>query len=118
MTTFHVPRTDNVELVIDGELLADISSYEAGSTHWTECRIYRTDTGRYVTEMVGRTIIEGQYDRPSVNVYDDPARIREGFLRPRVHRPDVFYLTDLAIEAMQEAAKIDPAVSATLIERI
>lgn len=118
MTTFHVPRSDNVDLIFDGEILADVSSQRPGNDHWTEIRIYRTGSDRYVTERIGRTTVPGEYDRVFVNVYDDPARIREGLQRPRPGQAGVYYLNNLAFEAIENAAQIDTAIQAALAERI
>lgn len=115
---FQVPRSDNVDLIFEGELLADLSSRRGDQQRWTEIRIYRTESDRYVTERIGRTTVPGEYDRVFVNVYDDPARIREGLQRPRPGQEGVWYLNDLAFEAIHQAANIDPKIEAALEEKI
>lgn len=116
MQTFQVPRADNVDLVFDGVLLAEINSHDGRRPRWTELRIYRTTDGRYVTERIGRTSVEGEHDRVFTNVYENPADIRQGFLRPRPGQRDVWYMNDLAIECIELAAEQDQAVSAALVE--
>jgi hypothetical protein len=118
MTQHKVPRNNDVDLVFDGELLADVTSEETGKKHWTEIRIYRTESGKFVTEMIGVTTVEGQYDRVNVNWYENPADVRKGLLRPRDGQTGEFYLTVLAEEAIQQAAKRYPELSAALEERI
>lgn len=116
--TFRVARKDNADLVFDGELLADLTSRDARQLRWTEIRIYRADSGRYVTEMIGRTAVPGEYDRVTVDLFERPEEVRKGLLRPRRGVPDKFYLTDLAIEAIEIAAETYPELLASLEERI
>lgn len=120
MTAYRIPRHDNVDLVLqDGELLADLSSRENDEQQrWTEVRVYRARAGRYVTEMVGRSTNRGEHDRRNVNVYDNPADVRLGFLRPRTGQPGVTYLTALAEEAIEIAARKYPELSAALEEHV
>lgn len=115
MKPFRLARTEDVPLVFEGQLLADVSSREPGVERWQEVRIYRTESSRYVTEVVGRSIKEGERDFLTVKVHDDPAEVRTGLYRKTGGRT---FLPDLAFEALEIAAGIDPALSSSLVERI
>ncbi len=116
MPTFRLNRPATVDLVFDGELLADVSSKDdPDQTHWTEIRIYRTDSGRYVGETIGLSALPHQRPRITVRVVDSAAQVGEALQRSDPNRT---WLTDLALDAIAEAAKNDPAVSAAGEERI
>lgn len=118
-TQFRVQRNDNVALVFTGVLLAEVSSHEPTgprSQRWSETRIYRTLSGKYVAERVGRTVMRNEHDRRLVQVHDDPAMIRTALERPRDN--GVMYLTDMDYEAIETAAAVDPALNVALEERI
>lgn len=112
--TFRLQRAGEVDLVFEGECLTFQSSQESErQTHWTEIRIYRTTTGKYVAETIGRTTISGQHDRRTVRVVEDPADLREA-LRIR----NAWYLTDLALDALADAGRKDEKIAAATPEKI
>ena len=121
MTHFVIERAGDVDLAFDGECLIDVSSRKPGQDYWTEIRIYRTDSGKYVSEHVGCSAL-GERDRRNVQVVDDPAQLREALKRRKkapgetVAKPA--YLTDFALSVLEDAADIDPAIAAALEERI
>lgn len=52
-------------ITIEGELLAEASSREAGKPRWGEYRLFRLTQGAgYVLAGVGRTSVPGEHDRP------------------------------------------------------
>lgn len=112
-----IPRSGDVDLAFQGTLLADESSRVSGNTRWQEVRIYCTDSGKIVTEMVGRSIRDGETDRISVVVHDDTDTIRPALMRPskETGRP---YLTDLAFNALHAAGQRDHRIMAILTEHI
>lgn len=117
MPTFRLARPATVDLVFDGELLADVNSKDdPEQTHWTEIRIYRTDSGKYVCETIGRSALAHQKPRITVRVADSAAQVRDALQRGDPN--DRVYLTDLALDAIAEATKNDPAVAAAGEERI
>lgn len=126
MSAFRLTRAGAVDLEFTGECLADLSSRESNTQpRWSEVRIYRTESGKYVTEMVGRSIVPGEIDRINVQVVEQAEGIREALARKGDNRhtkvpgnPNRPYLTELAIEAMQAAGEKDEAIAATLVERI
>jgi hypothetical protein len=118
---YRIPRPRDVDLVFDGECLVDVSNRRDGADYWTEIRIFRTGTGKYVAEMVGKSAL-GDPDRRNITVVDDPAELREALKRRRRAKGEEsakpVYLTHFARDALIEAARRDPAVSAALEERI
>lgn len=121
MPQFNISRKGDVDLAFDGECLVDASSKKEGAKYWTEIRIYRTDSGFYVAEMVGKSAL-GDPDRRNVTVVDKPADLRDALKRRRRAQGEPsalpVYLTDFARDALQAAARVDPAVSAALQEHI
>lgn len=122
-STFRLIRPATVDLVFDGELLADVSSKDdPGQTHWTEIRIYRTDTGKYVGETIGCSALPDQRARITIRVVDSADQVAKTLERSEPVRDEPkkmrTYLTDLALDAITEAAKNDPAVAAAGEERI
>lgn len=113
---FTLQRPGDVDLTFEGELLAEESSFEEGNDYWTEVRIYRTSTGRYVAEQKGKSA-KGEPDRGTVRVVAHADQLRKALMRHNKQR-QVEYLTDLAFNALVDAAEKDPAIKATLTEEV
>lgn len=62
MTRWEV-RDGERKLTFTGRLLGEASSFLEGKTNWTEARIFMTELGNYVVEIIGRTTVPGQVDR-------------------------------------------------------
>lgn len=114
MTEYRVHRAGDVDLVFEGALLADVTSQEHSSTRWSEVRIYRTDSNKYVTETVGRSNLPHEVDFYTVRVVDTAAEVKVALKR----RDEITYLTNLAMEALEIAAETDPDIARSLVERI
>lgn len=119
MTEYRVRRAGDVDLVFEGECLADVSSREPSSTRWSEVRIYRTDSNRYVTETVGRSVLVRPDGTPeddffTVRVVDSADKVKSALKR----RDEIEYLTNLALEALEIAAETDKDIARSLVERI
>lgn len=112
---FRIPRSNDIDLVFDGVLLVDLSSHVEGQSRWTETRIYRTTTGKWVTEVVGKTLVPGEVDRYAVAVHKQPEKVRIGLMR---RMDGERYLTDMGRKALTMAAEVDPELRPGLIERI
>lgn len=54
-TTWSVRDSARRTLEFEGEKLAEVSSERAHSPRWTEMKLYRTDSGKYVLSKVGRS---------------------------------------------------------------
>lgn len=110
---FRLERTGALDIEFEGSVLADLSSREDDADRWTEIRIYKSSTGRYVTEVIGRTIVPGERDRVDVRVVELPEDLPVALQRqPRG------YLTLLAREALDVAAEHDPTIRPAVTERI
>lgn len=108
-TTFIVERFNRPAWEFEGELLADVSSYDSSDKRfWQEIRIYATTTGWYVTEVIRNTSIDGEPIIRNVHRYQRPEEVRKGLFRKHDGRQ---FLTDLAADALEEAAKKVPAIA-------
>lgn len=112
---FIVERWDQPAVEFDGVLLAERSSRTDNEPRWQEVRIYRTSTGKYVTEVVGRSTVEGESDILNVRIYRKAEKVRLGLYRRHGGRE---FLTDTAFEALEEAAQKDPGIVVLDTERI
>jgi hypothetical protein len=124
MTTYVLARSGDVDLEFDGEILANESSRgegivpgrpdrSANPRRWAEVRIYKLASGNgWVTEYVGKSAYPGEVDRPRVAVCRTPEEVREALKTGRS------YLTNIAVDALAEAAEADPRLRAVTRERI
>lgn len=118
MDRYRLPRPGQLDLAFEGVLLADISSRdEEHQERWSEIRIYKTSTEKYVTEMIGKSIVRGERDRVQIHVADTPAEVIEGLKRTRPS-DGLRYLTNLGLEALDMAAEKDPALAPRTVEMI
>jgi hypothetical protein len=109
-----VHRPGAPDLVFQGELLASGTSKDHDTQRrWQEVAIWRTDHGRYVTQLLGRSIAPGEKDRGSTSTYDNPADVWKGLVRKGSNMPAP-YLTDLATQVLVAAALKDAALVAAL----
>jgi hypothetical protein len=72
MKTFTLINDGDRDVRFTGELLGKVTSERPeGSDRWTELALYRTKEGFYVTEEIGRTRWQGEYDKHTVYTCDD-----------------------------------------------
>ncbi len=116
MTLFRLTRRGGVPLEFEGRILADETSRRDDQPRWSEVRLYLTDNGAYVSEVTGRSILNGERDLTEVRVTTDPAQVREDLMRKT--RDGKTYLTDVALLALTVAADEDPHLRNALVERI
>ncbi|HEY9377230.1 MAG TPA: hypothetical protein VIQ02_09075 [Jiangellaceae bacterium] len=45
------------KIEFDGQMLGEVSSRRSGAPRWTELRLYRSDSGIFVLEKVGRSVV-------------------------------------------------------------
>lgn len=109
MTTQHfiVPRWRELPVEFDGEVLADVSSQDETSNRWQEIRIYRTTSGKFVTEVIGKSKFDNEHDIINVRVYRRPEQVVKGLYRKNNDRT---FLTDLALEALEIAGETVPEI--------
>lgn len=63
MTQFRV--MNHLEaMLFSGRLIAEASTERQDDPRWTEIAIYRTDTGRYVVNRIGRSVVYHLADGP------------------------------------------------------
>jgi hypothetical protein len=126
-TTFRLMRDKAIDLEFTGWLLADESSRldrpapssgvtwteGEGRDRWMEVRIYRTDSKKYVVELIGQSTLDGEVPRRTVRICNTPDKV------PAALRVGSFKnLTNVAVDALNEAADKDPDLRAGLVERI
>jgi hypothetical protein len=118
MRRFRLSRPGQLDLVFDGELLAEVASKdEPDQPRWTEIRVYKTATDKYVTELVGKSVVPGERDRININVAETPHAVIDGLHRTRPS-DGLRYLTKLGLEALDEAAERDPSLGPQIVEAI
>lgn len=85
---FEVYRDNKPALEFYGECIASVSSSDdkamgsmwSGETgRWTELALYKTTSGKYVCEQIGRTRWQGERDRFSAEVCDTLDQVRAFF---------------------------------------
>lgn len=114
-----------MDLEFEGDLLANESTRnDSRGSHrrvdhsrWTEVRIYRLSSGDgWVTESVGCSSRRGEVDRPRVAVCRTPGEVKTSLYR----RPNDAnsYLINAALDALDEAAQLDPRLQAITTERL
>lgn len=107
MRTYRLRRTNQSDLKFTGERLASVSTKAARTARWTEIRIYKTDTNRWVTEVVGKSIMDNEFDISKVTVSDTSEELRHSLLRTVDGRT---FMSDIALEALDAAAAADPTI--------
>lgn len=118
-TAFRLQRTGDPDLVFDGDVLVDLSTREPGQTRWTEYRIYKTVSGRWVTEMLGRSAMYDEHDIRKVTVCSTPVEVRDSLRRvDKARQTTKPYLTHSALDALDEAARHDPDLEGVTEERV
>lgn len=82
-----VARDNDSDLRFEGELVAEASSsdndavgsYSGSVGRWTELRLYRTASGKYVAQSIGRTRWQGEHDRYSAVICETKADVIKFF---------------------------------------
>ena len=91
-----------------GDKIAEVSSHShqgPQQNRWTEIDIYRTEAGKYVVHVTGRSLWDGEHTRCAVTVCADEAAVIAA-LTQRESDDDAdygTYVSDLAKEALAEA---------------
>ncbi len=108
---FRLTRPSELDLEFEGTVLADVTSRDnEQQTNWTEIRIYKSVSDRFVTEVIGRSIVPGQNDRVTVTVINEPTQVATALQRTLNGRT---FLTALALEALDEASAVDNRIKVT-----
>lgn len=121
--SFRLRRIGAVDLSFDGTLLGEATTRQRGDSRWLDLRIYRTSTGRYVIEEAGATTDDPR-PRAAVTVVDGPTGVRRALTKqgeprdPARAGETVEYLTNVALDALDEAADRDPAIAEVIVDTI
>ena len=68
----RLERTGKPDLEFKGNEVASTTSNPTGSKkRWTELKVFKTTGGRYVTQILGLSDMEGERTRSTVSVIDD-----------------------------------------------
>jgi len=119
----RIHRPNHVDLLFTGTLLSEVSSEfdapprgETTRMRWQTVRLFRSVTGRYIIEEIGHS--KFPHEKPFVKVcdLDTPADVRKFFVRVNKHQQS--YLTDLAVQILEEAAENDPDMVSALTESV
>lgn len=117
MKSYRLHRENDIDLLFTGRELANVSSRDpnaAAFPRWTEIRIYRTESGKYVVEQVGRSTVRNEVDRVTIKVANTAAEVPIALRR----RDEVEYLTYLALDALDLAASTDDELAQAMVEKI
>lgn len=118
MTRYRLERVSAVDLVFDGELLAETTTEAAGAERWQEVRVYRTDSARWIIERTGQSRVEGEVTRTRASVCDTVDEVRRAITYRRPDNPERAYVTDVAYDAVLIASELDPRLSEALVEHV
>jgi hypothetical protein len=88
MNTFTLKIDNEPNIRFTGELIASASSsdnramgnsYSGQTGLWTELKLYKTLSGKYVCQQIGRTRWEGDYDRYNGKICETIDEAKEYF---------------------------------------
>jgi hypothetical protein len=114
---FILRRLGNVDLEFHGQLLANETSFEEGKNRWTEVRIYSTESGKWITEVVGCSTVEGEINRPKVLICHTPQEVVEG-MRAWSHEKQMHFFSNIVLDALDAAAHADPRLASVVREQV
>lgn len=104
MKTITIPAKNGTKLEMRGTVIGRASS-AAAAPRWTEVSVIRTQSGRYVVHIVGRTEVPDETDRHTTFVCETADVAVD-----RLHRWDddgVRFITNVAAQAAERAAGVD-----------
>lgn len=113
MKKYRLKRDGEKDIQFKGELIGEGSSQSHSgpcSNRWTEIDIYRTEGGKYVVSIIGRTCWQGETDRFQAVICDTPADVVDAM------RQDG-YLSRVAKEALDELSHL-PEFESVSVEEI
>ena len=79
-STFVITPNNGIDVEFDGHLIAQASSEPKDDRkRWTELELYRTVTNRFVCVETGKSIVDGEHDRVTVDARNSEAEVIEFF---------------------------------------
>jgi hypothetical protein len=113
---YRLRRTGNVDLVFVGTLLAEQDTRDTpDQARWAELRVWRTDSGKYVVQRLGRSTLPGEVDKITTRIVNTPAEVAPAM---RSKQGGKVFMSNLALDVLAEAAGNDSALRGTDVERI
>lgn len=91
--------------VLTGELLAETTTEEPTKTWWTEYKVYKTITGKYVIATYGFSRKPGDKTRVNIITTTDPSTVRDALLLK--NKNGSMYLIPAGVEALKQAMDKD-----------
>lgn len=116
MNHFRLQRHGDLWLEFEGELLADATSDDGEKLRWQHLRLYRTDKGVYVLERLGESRVDGDITMRYVDELTGAGAVRHRLERKRDDGSK--YLTIVALDMLDQAARVDDAFKEATAERI
>lgn len=116
MNHFRLQRHGDLWLEFSGELIGDATSDDGDKERWQHLRLYRTDKGGYILERLGESRIPGEITMRNVDEYAGAGAVRHQLKRKR--DDGTKYFTIVALELLDQAAKVDDAFKEATAERI
>ena len=116
-TNYKIRRDGERALAFSGRIIGEGSDWTHNSTRWTTVTIYRTESGRVVTNVHDRTQGQGESD----HVRADSFATASGAISYLRHADGDYYDADLssaAQEAIEDAAKNDEEFASAFTENI
>lgn len=117
MEQVTVTRDGQPPIRFTGEELANASNYShqgPNQNRWTVVTIWKTKGGKYVARVVRRTQWQGESDRYSATSAATPEEI----IKWLQGDDDATSLGSVSQEAVEDAAKQDPAFAAAWVEEV
>lgn len=114
---YRLRRLANVDLEFDGDVIAHETSHEPGKSRWTEVRIYRTTTDKWVTEVTGCSAVSGETARIQATACATPEEVVNSF-RLWSDRRRKYYFTNICLDALDSAATADPRLAGAIREKV
>jgi len=62
MREFTIHRSSDMPLIFKGEVLASASTFAPAKKRWTECMLYLSDSGRFVSHSTGKSKMPNEID--------------------------------------------------------
>lgn len=99
-----------------GSLLGEGTSWEHGKDRWTEVRIYQTEAGSFVVEVIGRSALAGEVDRCRAQVCETAQGAVESLYQ--YDDNEVRYMTRTARAAAELACVNEEFAQAYRVEEV
>lgn len=83
-------RTGKANLTFKGkELVTTTSNPDGAKQRWTEMKVFKTVSGKYVTQILGFSRVKGEVTRSTVNIADTPSEMQDilgfGYLAKKIY---------------------------------